>query len=82
MSQAIKVAEVPPPKTRPLPLTGATRSRLYRERRKKHLKCVMVELRNTEIEPLIKRGSLAQEDCGDEVAIRQALYKFFEEKLR
>jgi hypothetical protein len=42
----------------------------------------MVELRNTEIDSLIKRGSLAQEDCGDEVAIRQALYKFFEEKLR
>jgi hypothetical protein len=42
----------------------------------------MVELRDTEINALIQRGSLAQEDCGDEVAIRWALYKFFEETLR
>jgi hypothetical protein len=42
----------------------------------------MVELLDTEINALIQRGSLSQDDCGDEVAIRLALYKCFEEKLR
>ena len=52
--------------------------RRHRTRRKNRLRCVMVELREREIDALIRRAGLPPEDRADHAAIRTALYGFFD----
>jgi hypothetical protein len=61
--------------------TVAERMRLYRNRRRKKLRCVTIELRETEIEALIRKGILAREMRNDTIAIREALYAYFDRTL-
>jgi hypothetical protein len=42
----------------------------------------MIELRETEIEVLIRRGRLAGDSRGDLAAVRKALYGFLDDHLR
>ena len=60
---------------------AAMRMRLYRDRRRKELRCVTIELRETEIEALIRKGILAREMRNDTIAIREALYAHFDRTL-
>ena len=62
-------------------LTGAQRMRRHRERQRQHLRCLMVELREGEIEGLIQRGWLARDRRTDRAAIRTALYHYLEDNL-
>jgi hypothetical protein len=62
-------------------LTGAERMRLHRERKRQRLRCLMIELRDGEIEGLIQRGWLARERRKDVVAIRRALYNYLSDNL-
>jgi hypothetical protein len=43
---------------------------------------VMVELREREIDALIRLGGLPADDRADHAAIRKALYGFFDDHLR
>jgi hypothetical protein len=71
-----------------LPRTGAVRSpgaeRMirHRRRRKKGLRCLTIELRETEIDALIRRGRLAPNSRGDLPAVKKALYEFLDGALR
>ena len=61
--------------------TGAQRMRLHRQRRRAGLRCLMVELRETEIEALIRTGLLMAETRNDSRAIRKALYAYLDRTL-
>ena len=62
--------------------TAAERMRRHRQRRSRNLRCVMVELREREIDALIRRAGLPPYDRADHAAIRKALYGFFDDHLR
>jgi hypothetical protein len=56
-------------------ISGATaRMRRYRERRRDGLRCVVVELRETEIDELIRKKFLTPETRNDRNAVLRALY--------
>jgi hypothetical protein len=61
---------------------GAQRMALYRERRRKGLRCVMIELLDVEINMLIRRGWLARDRRADPVASRDAFHVMLEDVLR
>jgi len=54
---------------------------LHRERKKRGLKCVTLEIRSTEIAALVKRGLLADTDHGSLTAVRDALYGHLDQTL-
>jgi len=58
------------------------RQRYYRERRRRGLKCVTIEVRDHEIAELTHRGLLAADAQGDRVAIRDALHMFPDSTLQ
>jgi hypothetical protein len=61
---------------------GAERMRRHRDRRQKGLRCVRIELREAEIDVLIRRGRLAGDSRGDLAAVRKAMYGFLDDHLR
>ena len=62
-------------------LTGAERMRRHRERRRKRMRCLTIELREAEIDALIRRGQLHPDHRVNSAAVRKALYGFFDEYL-
>ena len=73
---------VTPPATKPAARSAAAeRMRLHRERRLQGLRCVMIELRETEIGALIRNGFLNREMRNNQFAIRDALHSFLDETL-
>ena len=63
------------------PLTKAERMRRVRQRKKNGLRCLQIEVRDTEITALIAQGDLAAEQCRDLVAVKEALYLLLERVL-
>jgi hypothetical protein len=64
------------------PSAGARRMALYRDRRRKGLRCVTVEILGADIDMLIRRGHLARDRRGDLVAVRDALHALLDDMLR
>jgi hypothetical protein len=60
---------------------AAERMRRHRERRRDGLRCLIIELRETEIEALIRRGLLNSETRNDPSAIIDAFYAFLDSTL-
>jgi hypothetical protein len=60
---------------------AAERMRLHRERRRKGLRCLTIELRETEIDALIRKGMLKTDARNDPDAILNALYAHLERTL-
>jgi hypothetical protein len=60
---------------------AAERMRRHRERRRDGLRCLTIELRETEIDTLARNGFLKADARNDPYAIETALYKFFERTL-
>jgi hypothetical protein len=60
---------------------AAERMRLHRERKKNGMRCVVIELRETEIDALITLKLLKAEMRDDREAIIEALYGWFEQTL-
>ena len=60
---------------------AAARMRLHRERRRRGMRCLWVELRDTEIDALIRKGLLKPETRHDQNAIADALYDYLERTL-
>jgi hypothetical protein len=58
--------------------SAADRMRTHRRRRRLGLRCVMVQLRNSEIDVLIRRGWLSPDSPNDRAAISRALHAFFD----
>ena len=60
------------------PSPAAERMRRHRERRRDGLRCLMIELRETEIDVLVQKGLLNADTRNDARAVREALYQYFE----
>jgi hypothetical protein len=54
----------------------------HRQRRRKELRSVTIELREAEIDTLVRSRRLAPENRDDLAAVRKALYGFFDDHLR
>jgi hypothetical protein len=66
----------------PATRTGAAeRMRRHRQRRRDGLRCLIIELRETEIADLIRKGLLKSETRNDPSAIIDALYAHLESTL-
>jgi hypothetical protein len=61
---------------------GAERMARHRRRRKGGFRCLTIELRESEIDALIRSGRLAPDSRGDLPAVRKALYGFLDDTLR
>ena len=71
-----------PPTDGAAPSAGTQRMARHRNRRRKGLRCVTIELRETEVDVLIRQGRLARDSRADLVAIQKALHEFFDDHLR
>jgi hypothetical protein len=60
---------------------AAERMRRHRERRRDGLRCLIIELRETEIDVLIGKGMLKADARNDPLSIEMALYQFLEGTL-
>jgi hypothetical protein len=60
---------------------AAERMRRHRQRRRDGLRCLMIELRETEIDALIGNGLLQAENRDDYNSIQSALYAFLDRAL-
>ena len=63
------------------PSPAAERMRRHRERRREGMRCLSIELRDTEIDVLVQRGLLKEETRNDQNAIADALYDHLERTL-
>ena len=71
-----------PPTTEPVTGTAAAqRMRRHRQRRRDGLRCLVIELRETEIDELICKGLLKPETRNDTSAIIDALYAHLDQAL-
>lgn len=59
----------------------AQRQATHRERRRRKLKCVLIEIRDGEIGVLVGRGLLAPTDQGSRTAIAEALHRHLDATL-
>jgi hypothetical protein len=55
---------------------AAERMRRHRERRRKGLRCLMIQLHETEVDALIRCGLLKSEMRNNPSVVRKALYAF------
>jgi hypothetical protein len=70
------------PTTPPIPCSAAAqRMRAHRKRRRAGLRCVVVQLRETEIDELIRRKLLQADARNDLSAVVQALYHHLDATL-
>ena len=60
---------------------AAERMRRHRQRRRDGLRCLVIELRETEIDALTRKGLLKPEMRNDTVAIVDALYAHLERTI-
>ena len=63
------------------PSLAAERMRRLRERRRDGMRCLRVELRDTEVDALVRKGLLRPETRHDQNAIADALYTYLERNL-
>jgi hypothetical protein len=60
---------------------SAKRMRRHRQRRRDGMRCLQLEVRDTEIDELIRRKLLKQEMRNDKQSLLDAFYEFLEESL-
>jgi hypothetical protein len=63
------------------PLTPAERMRRHRDRRRRQVRYLGFELRETEIDALVRRGFLRAATRNDQTAVTRALYAYFDHTL-
>ena len=63
------------------PSAAGQRMRLHRERRRNGLRCLTIELRETEIDALVRKGLLKGEMRNDPIAVTEALYAHLDQTL-
>jgi hypothetical protein len=81
MDQDPGTAELSPATKQLSRSTSAVRMLRHRERRRKGLRFLGVELREREIEALIRRGRLHPDHRANSAAVRKALYGFLDQYL-
>jgi hypothetical protein len=63
------------------PSAAALRMRLHRERRRDGLRCMTIELRETEVTALIQKGFLKEDVRNNLRAVKSAFYGFLDRTL-
>jgi hypothetical protein len=63
------------------PSGPALRMRRHRERRRRGLRCLTIEIRATEIEALVQKGFLNHETRNSPRSVKEALYRHLERTL-
>ena len=63
------------------PTPAAARMRRHRRRRRDRLRCLTIELRETEIDALIRKGLLRPDTRNDPWAVIKALYAYLDHTL-
>lgn len=81
MADDLGTAEMSPATKEASRSTSAVRMLRHRERRRKGLRFLGIELREREIEALIRRGRLHPDHRANPAALRQALYGFLDQYL-
>jgi hypothetical protein len=71
----------PPPSTPTARSAPAERMRRHRERRRDGLRCLTIELRDSEVEALIRKQLLKPDTRNDPYAVRDALYAYLDHTL-
>jgi hypothetical protein len=61
---------------------AAARMRLHRERRRRGMRCLWVELYATEIDAFVSMGLIKADTRNDISAVRDGLYAFLDRALR
>jgi hypothetical protein len=72
---------IPSPAEHAAPSAAAERMRRHRQRRRDGLRCLMIELRETEIDALIRKGLLEAENRHDYDSVQSAFYAFLDRSL-
>jgi hypothetical protein len=67
--------------TAPTPSASAPRMRRHREWRRDGLRCVTIELRETEIDALVRKSFLQQDARNNRRALKTAFYGFLDRTL-
>ena len=75
------VIAIPSTTTQPAPSPAAERMRRHRERRRDGLRCLTIEVRDSEIDTLVRMGFLRREMRNDPSAVSKALYAYFDQTL-
>lgn len=71
-----------PPTTNPVASSpAAERMARYRDRRRKKLRCLTIEIREIEIDALVRKGLLSREMSNDRSAVTNALYRLLDQIL-
>jgi hypothetical protein len=65
-----------------MPSSSTHRQRIHRERKKHGLRCVVLEIRDLELDELMRRGLLSEDAQDDREAIRTALYGHLDKTLQ
>jgi hypothetical protein len=60
---------------------GVERMRRHRQRRRDGMRCLQLEIRDTEIDELIRRKLLKEEMRNDKQSLLDAFYEFLENSL-
>lgn len=60
----------------------AERQRRYRLRQRRNMRALQIDIRAAEIDALIRRGHLPEENRNDSAAIIEALYRFLNGALQ
>jgi hypothetical protein len=79
MPQDAEISTTPQSPT--APSAAAMRMRNHRERQRRGLRCVTVQLRATEIEVLIQKNLLKADARNDARAVRNALHAYLDRTL-
>ena len=61
---------------------GAERMARCRQRRRNGMRCLMIELRETEVDALIRHRLLGPDDRNNRAAVKKALYHFLDDALQ
>ena len=81
MAHSAEAAVIPPANVPSKCSPAAERMRRHRERRREGLRCLTIELRETEIDALARSGFLKADARNDLYSIEMAVYEFFERTL-
>jgi hypothetical protein len=82
MSNDTELTNPPSVGTAPMRSAAAQRMRAHRKRRRAGLRCVVVQLRETEIDVLIRMGLLKADGRNNVRAIGDAIHAHFDKTLR
>jgi hypothetical protein len=81
MVHDLETAKTSPAPKEPSRSAAALRMRRHRARRRKGLRCLLIELRNAEIEEFIRRKRLSAGDREDPEALRRTLREYLHDTL-